>query len=200
MLADFLSKLLVLRTAIVITWIQLLGLFRNIPLFPCILHSYPQSIPYASFSFDLSCYASHVILDLASTFCFSFLEFAVFLISPILSDLVSLALLCPITPIVLLVANKYLTTHKNCLEFRTIVCRSFPKGDGNYHESLLTICCSYKFSDLKIKLLRLNSQVTTGHPPGRLQIILSAFEKSLLCPEMAKAEGLCRVKTLGCLP
>ncbi|KAI7868830.1 uncharacterized protein EV154DRAFT_531125, partial [Mucor mucedo] len=35
-----------------------------------------------------------------------FRRFAVFSITPILSDLVSLALVCPITPIVLLVANK----------------------------------------------------------------------------------------------
>ncbi|KAI7865319.1 uncharacterized protein EV154DRAFT_572191 [Mucor mucedo] len=56
------------------------------------------------------------------------------------------------------------------------------------------------FGDPFPKVMRLNSQVTAGHPPGCLQIILSAFEKPLLCSEMAKAEGLCRVKTLGCLP
>ncbi|KAI7887686.1 uncharacterized protein EV154DRAFT_554396 [Mucor mucedo] len=49
----------------------------------------------------------HVILDLVSTFCFSFLEIDVFLILLILSDLVSLALLCPITSTVVHIAIAY---------------------------------------------------------------------------------------------
>ncbi|KAI7886411.1 uncharacterized protein EV154DRAFT_521416 [Mucor mucedo] len=75
---------------------------------------------YASYSFALSCYASHVILDLVSTFCFSFRGFAVFLIAPVLSDLVSLALVCPITPIVLLVANKNLVNFNEILSLSSL--------------------------------------------------------------------------------
>ncbi|KAI7887628.1 uncharacterized protein EV154DRAFT_484931 [Mucor mucedo] len=115
--------------------------------------------------------------DLISTFCFFFRGFAVFFITPIISDLVSLALVCPITPTVLLVANK------NLLKQPTAIA----------HNSELS------FGDPFPKVKRLNSQVTTGQPSGSLQIILRAFEKPLLYPEMAKAEGLCCVKTLDCL-
>ncbi|KAI7865320.1 uncharacterized protein EV154DRAFT_488728 [Mucor mucedo] len=142
------------------------------------------------------------MLDIVSTFCFSFRGFAEFLISPILSNLVSLTLLCPITPIALLVANKYLNSE---LSFGD----PFPKvmvtimrvcGPSVAVISFLISRSNCWFYYYGFNPLHLNSQVTVGHPPGCLQIILSAFEKPLLCPEMAKAEGLCRVKTLGCLP
>ncbi|KAI7863866.1 uncharacterized protein EV154DRAFT_534528 [Mucor mucedo] len=74
----FIGTSITFQRIIFVFLVILISSSQSIPLFPCILHPYPQSMLYVSYSFALSCYASHVILDLVFTFCFSFRRFAVF--------------------------------------------------------------------------------------------------------------------------
>ncbi|KAI7863870.1 uncharacterized protein EV154DRAFT_534512, partial [Mucor mucedo] len=64
----FIGSSITFRHILFFFLVILISSSRNLPLFPCILHPYPQSMLYASYSFALSCYASHVILDLVSIF------------------------------------------------------------------------------------------------------------------------------------